>query len=264
MKKSFGQNFLTDKQYLNKIIENINIPTNSLVLEIGAGSGNLTQLLARKVRSVYAVEVEREAIKKLELCINKYGLSNVQIIDKSFLKLNLEKVSKDPYFVVGNIPYNLSSKILLKLFGEIGKPESHFHLIKKVYLMLQLEVAERLVAKPGSKAYSPLTLLVQYFSNPEILFKVPKHAFYPIPKVDSAFVSFEIKKNVEQVTNPFLLRKVIKTAFQQRRKKIVNPLLALSKDKSTLIEVFSQISVDPNLRAEDLPFKDYLMLSEIL
>ena len=259
MKKSFGQHLLTDKNYLKKIVDAIDLKSDDIVLEIGAGSGLLTKLLARKVKKVYAVEIEREIIKQLKENIELERLTNVEILEINFLKIDLHKFS--PFKIVGNIPYNITSQILLKLFGEIDKPASHLQVLKNVYLMLQLEVAQRVVAKPNTKAYSPLTLLIQYFTEPKILFKVPRNVFFPIPKVDSAFVVFHPKEKSEQVQNPAFLKNIIRVAFQQRRKKIINSLGKLIEDKKDIIEVLDKLHLDCSLRAENLSIDDYMAIT---
>jgi 16S rRNA (adenine1518-N6/adenine1519-N6)-dimethyltransferase len=208
MKKSFGQNLLISEIFLEKIIKSVDLNSEDIVLEIGSGSGLLTCLLAKYVKKIFAVEPEKNILKSLKYNINLNKLTNVEILEKSFLKLDLCEFSKKERLkIIGNIPYNLTSKILLKLFGELDAPSSHLEKLKDVYLMLQLEVAERLIAKPGTKAYSPLTLLIQYFSEPEILFKVPSSAFLPVPKVESAFVHFSVKSKVQKIDNPDLLKK---------------------------------------------------------
>ena len=125
MKKSFGQNLLIDEQYLQKIIKAIDLESDDIVLEIGAGSGLLTLLLAKQVKKVFAVEPERDIVKKLKWNINHNKLTNIEIVENSFLKLDLCKLSNKPFKVIGNIPYNLTSKILLKLFGEMDTPADH-------------------------------------------------------------------------------------------------------------------------------------------
>lgn len=266
MKKSFSQHLLTDKNYLRKIVENIELKSDDIVLEIGAGTGLLTLLLAEKAKKVFAVEIERDILKKLKVNIQSQNLNNVEIIESDFLKLDLNKLINYPFKVVGNIPYNITSKILIKLFGEIDKPAPHLKSLKRVYLMLQLEVAKRLVAKVSTKAYSPLSLLVQYFSEPEILFKVPASVFFPKPKVDSAFVCFNLRQEFPTIKNPALLKSLIRTAFQQRRKKLINSLSKskLCTDKTKLVNVFNDLKMDQNLRAENLDFKKYLEISNRL
>ena len=244
MKKSFGQNLLIDEKYLHKIIEVTDLKPDDIVLEIGSGSGLLTVLLAKRVKKFFAVEPERNVLKSLKYNIHQNKLTNVEIVDKSFLKINLCELLNKPFKVVGNIPYNLTSKILLKLCGDWDSPASHLNNLSDVFLMLQLQVAERLVAKPGTKAYSPLTLLIQYFTEPEILFKVPSTAFSPTPKVESAFVHLKVKSKLQYLENPALLKKVIRSAFQQRRKKLVNALEKLFGDKKVVKEKFNELKLD--------------------
>ncbi len=260
MKKSFGQNFLIDQIFLQKIIEAIDVNSEDTVIEIGSGSGLLTALLAEKVKKVFAIEPERDALKKLSVNLSKKKVSNVEVIGGSFLKTDLCKLSDKQFKIIGNIPYNLTSKILLKIFGEYDLPEKHLKQIKSIYLMLQREVAERLIAKPHTKAYSPLSLLIQYFSEPKILFNVPPKAFLPIPKVESTFVCLKPKPSLHNIQNPVLLRKIIKTAFQQRRKKIINSLQGLFADKKELGIKLNELNLNQNLRAEDLSFDQYLLL----
>ena len=264
MKKSFGQNLLVDENYLNQIIKEVNLNKNDIVLEIGAGSGLLTCLLAKQVQKVIAVEMERSILSKLKSSLQANNVSNVQIVEGNFLKLNLESLVNKPFKVIGNIPYNITSQILFKLFGDFDLPAQHLHLMRDVYLMVQKEVAERIVSKPNSKSYSSLSILIQYFSSPEILFKVPNAAFHPVPKVDSAFVHFDLKKKLELIENPAALIKVIKSAFSQKRKKIVNSLETLGISKEDIVQIFEKLNYDPNLRAENFKFQEYLMLSKFL
>lgn len=267
MKKSFGQNLLIDKNYLNKIIKVTNLSKNDTAIEIGAGSGLLTVELAKKVKKVYAIELEREILAKLKNNLKANNLDNVEIIEKSFLSLDLSTItssSSSPLTVIGNIPYNITSKILLKLFGEIDKPSPYLNNINKIYLMLQYEVAKRITAKPNTKDYSPLTLLVQFFSCPEILFEVPANTFYPKPKVNSAFVIFNIKKKLAEISNPFLLKKIIRTAFQQRRKKIINTLSVITDDKKQLSNILKISNINENLRPENLTLEDYIKITNLI
>lgn len=261
-KKSFGQNLLVDKIFLEKIISACNLKSDDTVIEIGSGSGLLTVPLAKQVKKVFAVEVERNILKKLKYNINQ--LTNIEIVESSFLKIDLARLSDVPFKIIGNIPYNLTSKILIKLFGELDAPASHLKYLKDIFLMVQLEVAKRLVAQPDTKAYSPLTILIQYFSNPAILFKVPQTAFMPAPKIESAFVHLKVKPNLQNINNPVLLKKVIKTAFQQRRKKIINSLKKLYSDKELTAQRLNELNLDHNLRAENLNFEDFLRISDSL
>ena len=262
MKKSFGQNLLVEQIFLEKIIEATKLDIDDLILEIGAGSGLLTSRLAEKAKKVHAVEIERNILKKLKASLT--GFNNVEIIEKDILKVDLNSIFKTPFKVIGNIPYNITSKILVKLFGDYDLPAYHLPLMKEVFLMLQLEVAERIVAKPGTRKYGSLSLLVQYFSEPEILFNVPKESFFPIPKVNSAFVYFKVKKEVQYIKNPIGFKSLIKKAFNQRRKKVINSLVNLGINKEELLEVFKRFNYNSNLRAENLTFQDYLNISNAL
>lgn len=262
MKKHYGQHLLVDKNHLSKIIKNINLSSSDIVLEIGAGTGLLTCELAKVAKKVVAVEPEREILKKLKENIKSANLSNVEILESGFLRLDLAELMKKKFIVTGNIPYNITSQILIKLFGEIDKPAPHLTLLDRVFLMFQLEVAERLTAKPGTKAYSPLTLLIQYFTDPKILYKVPRTVFYPKPRVDSAFVSFNLKNKFQHIENPTLVKNVVRTSFQQRRKKIINSLNKLIKDKSQISEILKRNNLDENLRAEDLSMSQYIQIAD--
>ena len=260
MKKSFGQHLLTDKNYLNKIINNIDLGKDDVVVEIGAGSGLLTIELSRLVKKVYAVELDKNIIKKLDENITLNNLKNIEVINKDFLKLDLTETTKEMFSIVGNIPYNITSQILLKILGEIDKSASHLNQINKIYLMMQLEVAQRLVAMPSTKAYSPLSLLVQFFTKPKILFKIPKGAFVPVPRVESAFVGFELKKDLPECKNYMLLKNIIRTGFQQRRKKLINALEKLFENKDKIKQTFDKLGFSHNLRAENLSLENYCLL----
>ncbi|MBI3590435.1 MAG: ribosomal RNA small subunit methyltransferase A [Candidatus Melainabacteria bacterium] len=264
MKKSFGQHLLTDKNYLKKILNEMDLKRDDSVLEIGSGTGLLTCLLAQNSKKVFAVEPEKGILKKLKENLAVNNVKNVEIVEADFLDLDLTEMLNSSGIVVGNIPYNITSKILIKLFGEIDKPVPHIGLLKRVYLMLQYEVAKRIVSSPNTKDYSPLTLLVQYFSCPKILFKVPRGVFYPVPRVDSAFVRLDIKKNLQTIKNPSLLKNVIRISFQQRRKKVINALSKLCENKDLLGEIFTKLHLDHNLRAENLEFEKFLAISDIL
>lgn len=266
MKKRFGQHLLVDKNYLRKILNSLNLKSSDCVFEIGSGTGILTCELAKNAKKVITVELEREIIKQLRQNLNSRNIDNVEVIESSFLKLNLNKILNGfrKWIIVGNIPYNITSQILLKLFGEIDKPQEHLKFFKSIHLMLQKEVAKRVVAKPHSKAYSPLTLLVQYFSKPEISFIVPPGVFYPRPKVDSSFVAFHLKEELQPVMHPEMLKNIIRVSFQQRRKKVINSLNKLIIDKKQIEKVFDKLQIDHNLRAENLDFEKYLAISNYI
>lgn len=255
---------LTDKNYLNKIIKSLNLSANDTVVEIGAGSGLLTLELAKTAKKVFAVESEREILKTLKENLSNSKLTNVQVIESNFLKLDLSSIIKTPFVAVGNIPYNITSKIIIKLLGEIDKVAPHIDLLKNIYLMLQLEVAKRITAVPRTKSYSPLSILVQYFCDPQILFKVPAGAFFPKPGVDSAFVDFHKKNTFTEIDNPTHLKQIIRISFQGRRKKILNSLRKIIDDKEYITRVFEKNGLDCNLRPDQISFDEYIKISKLV
>ena len=266
LKKRFGQHFLTDKNDLQKILSYTGLSESDVVLEIGAGSGLLTCELAKKVKKIYAIEIERDALRLLKENLEVNKIKNVETIETDFLKLDINVLMQKSSFaslkIVGNIPYNITSPILIKLFGEIDSPASHIKYLDEVYLMLQKEVAERFIAKSGTREYSPITILVQYFSNPKILFYVSKNSFYPSPKVESAFVKFSLKKTFPKIADPKLLKKIIRTAFQHRRKKIVNALQKIFTDKKEMERMLNALEINLNSRPEDLEFSQYIKIAD--
>ncbi len=262
-KKSFGQHLLTDNNYLNEIVNHINPNKDDLFVEIGAGTGILTIPVARMAKKVIAIEFERDIAKELKENLKKNNLNNVKILENNFLSTDLESLFDKPFRIIGNIPYNITSKILIKLLGEIDSTPKHLSLMKDIHLLMQYEVAERVVAKPGVKSFSPLSMLVQFSSTPELLCKVPKTAFTPPPKVESALVGFKIKREYPKISNPVFLKKVIRTAFQQKRKKILNSLSGFAT-KDELINIFKGLNLSPDQRPEDFNFNDYLLISENL
>lgn len=264
MKKRFGQNLLIDPDYLKKSVNELNkSESKNYVLEIGAGSGNLTKHLSYIFENIYAVEFERDILNHLKENLKTPRFSNIKIINTDILALDIEKLFKgiDEFVVAGNIPYNITSKIIIKLLGEVDKPSSFIHKLKEVYLMVQYEVAQRITAKPNSKDYSPLTLLVNYFCESEILFKVPKTAFNPKPKVDSAFIKLKIKKEFPETKDHTLLKKIIRISFQQRRKKLVNSIAPVINDKELVLQIFKRLKLREDVRAENLSLDDFINLT---
>lgn len=259
MKKSFGQNLLVDTKYLNLSKEIIEAYPKSDVIEIGSGSGNLTKILSKKFKRVYACELEKDILKSLKAIIKNDNLKNVEIIEGNFLDLDLTKFND--FHIAGNIPYHITSQIIIKLLGEIGSPSASLKETKNIYLMVQKEVAERLCATPHTKDYSPLTLLAQFYTIPKLLFIVPKKSFHPIPKVDSAFIELKPKDKFPEVKDLKLLKKLIRTSFQQRRKKILNSMEEIIP-KEELNIILQKLNISPNLRPENLSLEDFINISD--
>lgn len=246
-KKSFGQNFLIDDIYVNKIIDAINLSytDETSVIEIGPGLGALTKKLASEYKQrLYLVELDTELYDRL--LVEFSSLKN-NIINADFLKINLESSFNNPLMIVGNLPYNISSPIFFKIL----KNKS---IVKSMVCTIQHEVAQRLASKPNSKAYGIPSVLIQAFYDVEYLFSIPPTAFDPVPKVTSAVVRLT-RNNVQSLDcDESIFFSIVKQAFNQRRKTIRNSLKGLISE-----------TVDPrilNLRAEQLSIQDYVDLSK--
>jgi len=219
-KKRYGQNFLIDERVLARIIEGSGIGQQDTVLEIGPGIGTMTQALSAAAGKVVAVEIDRELIPVLERTLS--DCPNVEIINDDILKVDIKKIcekAEGPVKVVANLPYYITTPIIMKLLEEELPLES-------ITVMVQKEVAERMQAAPGGKDYGALTLAVNYYSHPEIVANAPANCFLPRPNVDSAVIKLQLHKE-KPVTceDPGFLFRVIKAAFSQRRKKLSNTLL---------------------------------------
>ena len=208
LKKGLGQNLLTDKNIINKIVNSIDINKDDIVLEIGPGLGAITVELSKKAKKVVCVEKDKEMIEKLK---EKVG-DNVEIINADALEF-IKNTDLEKYKVVANIPYYITSSIIQGLLESDNQPSD-------IYLMIQKEVGHRICAKPGDM--SVLAISVQYYAIPKILFNVSKNSFYPAPKVDSAFI--QIKPNGTKRNDEFF--KLIKKGFSHPRKKLANNLEA--------------------------------------
>lgn len=259
--KKFGQNFLIDSRVLDKIIQAADITPEDFVLEIGPGIGTMTQYLCEHARAVTAVEIDRNLIPILEETLG--GYHNAEIICQDILKMDLarlaeEKNSGSPIKVVANLPYYITTPIIMGLF------ESHMP-VESVTVMVQKEVAERMQAAPGSKDYGALSLAVQYYSLPEIVANVPPHSFIPRPKVGSCVIRLAKRPTLPlPVEDEKLLFSMIRASFQQRRKTLANGLQNapdLSISKELAIRTLESLGLNPNIRGEALSLEQFITLS---
>ena len=259
--KKFGQNFLIDSRVLDKIIRAADITPEDFVLEIGPGIGTMTQYLCEHARAVTAVEIDRNLIPILEETLG--GYHNAEIICQDILKMDLarlaeEKHSGSPIKVVANLPYYITTPIIMGLF------ESHMP-VESVTVMVQKEVAERMQAAPGSKDYGALSLAVQYYSLPEIVANVPPHSFIPRPKVGSCVIRLAKRPTPPlPVEDEKLLFSMIRASFQQRRKTLANGLQNapdLSISKELAIRTLESLGLNPNIRGEALSLEQFITLS---
>ena len=259
--KKFGQNLLIDSRVLDKIIQAADITPEDFVLEIGPGIGTMTQYLCEHARAVTAVEIDRNLIPILEETLG--GYHNAEIICQDILKMDLarlaeEKNSGSPIKVVANLPYYITTPIIMGLF------ESHMP-VESVTVMVQKEVAERMQAAPGSKDYGALSLAVQYYSLPEIVANVPPHSFIPRPKVGSCVIRLAKRPTPPlPVEDEKLLFSMIRASFQQRRKTLANGLQNapdLSISKELAIRTLESLGLNPNIRGEALSLEQFITLS---
>jgi 16S rRNA (adenine1518-N6/adenine1519-N6)-dimethyltransferase len=257
-KKRFGQNFLTSSTTLNAIVRALELQPTDQVLEIGPGLGFLTELLLEKLDRLTAVELERDMVAHLKTRFaDEPGLT---VVAQDFLAFPLASLPTDRRVkIVGNIPYNITSKVLLKLTGALTDHEPPEETeargrIDQVTLMVQKEVAQRIAAKPSTKAYSPLSIAVQQGYEPWIEFDVPPSAFHPRPGVMSAVVTLVPRTNALVVlADPVFFTRMVRTLFQQRRKTIKNTLPnAANVTVEVALQALAMAGIDSQLRPEAL------------
>lgn len=249
--KKLGQNFLVDENVVRKIIL-FSQAEGKEVIEIGAGPGTLTVYLAKTAQKVFAVEIDKKILNVLkEVCQN---LSNVQIVNSDFLELNVKNLTNsNKIYIVGNLPYYITSQILFKLFEER-------ECIEKFTIMVQKEVAQRLLAKPGTKEYGNLTVAMNFYCEIEDYFYVSKNVFYPKPEVDSAVLRARFKDNLPEIEHRDFF-KIVHACFSTRRKTILNALSnQFDIEKERLKKVLFTAGLDESLRAENLSLDDYVKL----
>lgn len=262
--KKYGQNFLIDPNVLEKIIRAAEITQEDWVLEIGPGIGTMTQYLAEAAGEVTAVEIDKYLIPILEDTLAPY--TNVTIINEDILKMDMKELAEEkakgrPVKVVANLPYYITTPIIMGLF------ESHMPL-KSITVMVQKEVAERMQAGPGSKDYGALSLAVQYYARPEIMANVPPNCFIPRPGVGSSVVRLtRYEEAPVQTEDEKKMFAVIRAAFNQRRKTLSNSLgnasgLTISKERVT--QALEQLHFSPTVRGEALSLEQFAALSDLL
>lgn len=248
MKKHFGQNFLTDKNLLRKIVDSAKIEDKD-VIEIGPGQGALTNFLVLKANSVTAYEIDNELKEYLNELEKKH--SNLNVVFGDILKIELDKDKE--FHVVANIPYNITSPIIFKILEQEN--------IKSATLMVQKEVCDRITATPNNKAYNALSVIVQYYMEVSKVMNVGRALFRPIPKVDSAV--FKMVRREKEFTNKEeeLFIKIVKNSFHQKRKTLLNNLAFFNKDKKSEIEkLLKSINIEPSLRAENLTKDEFVKI----
>ncbi|MBQ2870391.1 ribosomal RNA small subunit methyltransferase A [bacterium] len=262
-KKRLGQNFLVDGSVIDFIIDNANLSKDDTVVEIGPGAGFVTERLVQEAGTVHAIELDEDAVE----VIKKINTNNLNIIHNDVLKVDFEQFGKN-LKIVANIPYYITSPILAHLLGEIDDLNNkNRNCIDEIILMVQYEVAQRLVATEASpsKQYGLLTILAQFYSDVEIIKKVPSKCFFPRPKVDSALVKFKVKKSpLIQCEDYKFFRKVLKAAFAARRKNIKNCLTNAGFDKAAVQKTLEEMNIPENARGESLSIQTFGELADKL
>ncbi|MBU4486243.1 MAG: ribosomal RNA small subunit methyltransferase A [Candidatus Delongbacteria bacterium] len=259
MKKSLGQNFLKDEFYISKIIESFNMRESDVFLEIGPGGGALTTRIVKHVKKLYAVEIDQRLIENL---FDKVKNENFILFNEDFLKFDLEKnIAEENIKIVGNLPYHVTSPIIFKVMELASEVNKNSKKIESLTIMVQKEVAERIVASINTKDYGILSIFTRFFCEPEILFDIPPEAFFPKPKVISSIIRFNFSvgnENLNKVKDMKFFRTLVKTTFLNRRKMLRNTLKNFTDDLESIK------SVEITKRPENLSVNDFINLSNEL
>jgi 16S rRNA (adenine1518-N6/adenine1519-N6)-dimethyltransferase len=250
-RKSLGQNFLRDENIARKIIDSLGPGRNEIVLEIGPGQGDLTKFLLPAASTVIGVDVDTRALGVLR---ERFG-TTLELLEQDILTVRLEDIAERfnrKLCVVGNIPYYITTAIIFWLFDQRAA-------VDRAILMMQYEVADRLVAQPGTKEYGILSIFTKFYSDAQLLFKVSRNSFHPRPHVDSAIVKFEFKKIPPDVDQQ-LFRNVVRGTFATRRKTLRNGLRMMGFDESSL----ATIGFELGRRPEELTLEEFVHLTDLL
>lgn len=254
-KKALGQHFLKDPHYIRKIIQAAEILPTDLILEIGPGQGQLTRFLAEKAHHVTAIELDADLYALLRERLS--DLKNVKLIQADAMTFNYQSL-EGPLKVVANLPYNIATALIFKLL------EAR-HRFTTLILMVQKEVAQRIVAQPGSKDYGVLSIALQYYSEPRLLFSVPRTCFFPRPKVDSTVIRLKVlQKPRWPVKDEDWLFRVVRAGFSHRRKFLSNALRDEGFSSLQVQYAFQQAGIDPKRRAETLSLQEFCTLADQL
>ena len=257
--KSLGQNFLIDDCVIEKIIESSNIEKEDLIIEIGPGLGVLTERLLKKSNNVVVIELDKKMIEILQkrFCLNR----NLEIINNDILKVDLEKLIKNKkeqtninkVKIVANLPYYISTPIIMKLL------ENRLE-ISEIIVMVQKEVAQRLGAETGTREAGAITYAVEYYAQATPIIDVPKESFIPSPKVESQVIKLEVRQNPKiEVEDEKLLFNIIQKSFMQRRKTLSNALInnRISDSKEEVEKMFKTLEIPSNVRGENLTLEEF-------
>jgi 16S rRNA (adenine1518-N6/adenine1519-N6)-dimethyltransferase len=253
-RKQFGQHWLWSDDVLKKIVRAGQLQPCDRILEIGPGTANLTRLLLPLVESLTAVEIDRDLCEKLRKTMTQ---KNFELIEGSILDIPLPPNTNK---VIANIPYNITGEILKKLLGTLAEPIQQFD---QIVLLVQKEIGDRLAAKAGHKAYSALSVRIQYLAECQFICDVPATAFYPPPKVNSAVVRIIPRPPVKAASDPKFLERLITLGFATKRKMLRNNLVS-EIDRDQLVQILESMGINGQVRAEDLDVAQWVELSEVI
>jgi len=261
-KKKFGQNFLINEEIMERILEAAELVPDDLVVEIGPGLGGLTQQLAQRAGGLLAIEIDEQLVSVLEQVLAVYP--NVKLIRGDILKLDLDREVKQffpnvkfPYKIVANLPYYITTPIVMGLLEQKKQ-------ISSMVLMVQKEVGERMQASPGTKAYGSLSIAVQYYADIKLIQRVPPSSFRPAPEVDSVVIKLEMRATPKvEPRDEQLFFQVVRGAFAQRRKTLVNSLSNTFPKihKGELVSILGRLNIDPNVRGEQLSLEQFCAIA---
>jgi len=260
--RSLGQNFLTDKEVIDGIVEGADITKEDLVIEIGPGIGVLTAAAAEKAGKVIAIEIDTNLVTILGDTLAEFD--NVKVINENVLKLDLAKIIEEEagdykaVKVIGNLPYYITTAIIMKLLEEKLPVES-------ITIMMQKEVADRIKSSPGSRIYGAISVAVQYYCRVNIVEDVPKEYFMPMPKVDSAVLRLDVRKEAPvNLLDEKMFFRCIKAGFSQRRKTLLNSLTGTGFGKGVISKCLVNAGIDGKRRAETLSLSDFAAVANEL
>ena len=246
LKKKLGQHFLVDQNVINKLVRNISPNDKDIIVEIGPGDGAMTKSILPSVKKMYLIEKDTDLLNELVLTLHEY--KNSKIINQDILKYDFS-IFDNPFRVIGNLPYNISTEIIFKMCKINNIVDMHF--------MLQKEVVDRMVSKPNSKIYGRLSVMAQAYFKIEKLFDISENVFLPKPKVKSSFIRLLPRKSVfNNDVHEEVFSNVVKSSFEGRRKMIRKSLNKYLNDND-----YNNINIDPKLRAENLTVGNYLHIS---
>ncbi len=265
--KALGQNFLTDFSVVQRIVDASDMDKDTLAIEIGPGVGSMTRELAERSAGVAAIEIDKRLIPALNDNLSDY--SNVSIINEDIIKADIDAIIKKykelynakSVKVVANLPYYITTPIIMRFLEEVKG-------VDKMVFMVQKEVAERMVSGPGTKDYGALSVAVQFYSNPKIVFDVPPHCFIPQPEVHSTIIGLDILSEPPvEVADKNLYFKIVKASFGQRRKTLVNALSNsgfFNKNKEQIKQIIAEMGLNENIRGEVLTVAQFAQLTNLI